>query len=202
MKHLKSLITLALACLLAVPAFAMPMAGDAGRAGMFGQLNLTDEEMADMTLAELKEMAEDAKTNATDRPFFMGEIGLLATDLTTEDVEGMTLAEIEELKESLMEELEGMTLAEIEELKEERKTEMEEMTLAELKEQREILSLLGVGGGHKNQPGMAGPNGCNIMGGQAPQGNQPGMTGAGAQQQGMGPGCMNAQGFDTKGPEL
>jgi len=157
MKHVKQLITLALACMLAVPAFAMPMVGDAGRGGIFGQLDLTEEEMANMTLAELKEMAGEAKTEAPDRPLLMSDIGLLVTDLTVEDVEGMTLAEIDELKERLVEELDGMTLAEIEELREERRAEMEEMTLAELNEHREVLNLFGLGGPHKNQFGWQAP---------------------------------------------
>lgn len=182
MKHVKQLITLALACLLAVPALAMPMTGYAGHGGIFSQLDLTEEEVANMTLAELKEMANESKTEAPLRPLLMGEIGLLTTDLTAEEVEGMTLAEIKELKESLIEKLDGMTLAEIEEMKEERKAEMEDMTLAELNEQREVLNLLDLGGDHKNMPGMSGANGCNMNGDQGPQGNMPGMAGACGQQ--------------------
>lgn len=62
MRHVKPLITLALACLLAVPALAMPMDGDAGRGGVFDQLGLTDEEKATMTLGELKDrLSKDQK---------------------------------------------------------------------------------------------------------------------------------------------
>jgi hypothetical protein len=198
MKHVKLLITLALACMLAVPAFAMPMVGDNERGDMFGQLDLTEEEMANMTLAELKEMAEEATTEASDRPLFMGDICLLVTDLTVEDVEGMTLAEIEELKESLAEEVDGMTIAEIEELREERAAEMEEMTLAELNEHREVLSLLGLDGLHKNQFGMGGPNGF-----QGSQGNNFRMAGTCTQQQQcIATGFMNGPGFDTQGPRM
>jgi hypothetical protein len=197
MKHVKQLITLALACMLAVPAFAMPMVGDAGSEGMFSQLDLTEEEMADMTLAELKEMTEEAKTEAPDRPLFMGDIGLLVTDLTVEDVEGMTLAEIEEVEEKLVEELDSMTLAEIEELREQRKAEMEEMTLAELNEHKEVLNLLGLGGDHKNQFRMGGPNSF-----QGPQSNTFGMAGTCLQQQGMGIGSMNGPSFDTQCPRM
>lgn len=202
MKHVKQLITLALACLLAVPAFAMPMADNRGRGGVFGQLDLTDEEMANMTLAELKEMADEARTAAADRPLFMGDICLLVTGLTVEDVEGMTPTEITELKETLAEELDGMTLTEIEELKEERKAEMENMTIAELNENREVLSLLGLGGDHRNQnqQGMGGssPSGVQL----GPQSNMPGMAGNCPQQQCMGMGCMNGLGSGMQGPEL
>jgi hypothetical protein len=142
-------------------------------------------------------MAEEAETEASDRPLFMGDICLLVTDLTVEDVEGMTLTEIEELKESLAEELDGMTIAEIEELREERRAEMEEMTLAELNEQREVLNLLGLGGPHKNH-GMAGSNGF-----QGPQGNTFGMAGACTQQQQcIGTGFMNGPGSDTQVPRM
>jgi len=203
MKHIKQLITLALACLLAVPAFAMPMADNTGRGGVFGQLDLTDEEMANMTLAELKEMAEEARTNTTDRPLFTGDICLLVTDLTVEDVEGMTPTEITELKEKLVEELDGMTSTEIEELKEERTAEMENMTIAELNENREVLNLLGLGGDHRNQnqQGMGGsnPNGMQL----GPQSNMPGMAGNCPQQQCMGMGCMNnSLGSGMQGPGL
>ena len=203
MKSVMQLITLALALLLAIPAFAMPMAGDAGRGGAFGQLDLTEEEMANMTVGELKEMmAEEAKTNAPNGTPFMGEIGLLVTDLTVEDVEGMTPAEIEEMKVGLAEELDGMTLSEIEDLKEERRAEMENMTLAELNDQREVMSLLGLGGGHHNGPDNGPGNGQRMAGqggfegqGQGPQGNGPEMNGGGRGEQqcmgGMGMGCMN-----------
>ena len=164
MKSVMQLITLALALLLAIPAFAMPMAGDAGRGGIYCQLNLTEEEMANMTVGELKEMAEEAKAEAPNGTRFMGEIGLLVTDLTVEDVEGMTPAEIEEMKVGLAEELDGMTLAEIEDLKEERRAEMENMTLAELNDQREVMSLLGLGGGRHNGPDNGPGNGQRMAG--------------------------------------
>lgn len=198
MRHVKQLITLALACLLAVPAFAMPMVGDGDRGGMFGQLDLTDEEMADMALAELKEMAEEAETEASDRPLFMEDIGLLVTDLIVEDVEGMTPTEIEALKEKLLDELDSMTLAEIEDLKEERNADMEELTLTELNELREVLNLLGLSGDYNNQPGMGGPNGMQLES----QSNLPGMAGNCPQQQCMGPSCMNGLGSDMQGFRL
>jgi len=59
MRHVKPLITLALACLMAVPTLAMPQDGNAGYGGMFGQLDLTEEQKATMTLGELKDLAAD-----------------------------------------------------------------------------------------------------------------------------------------------
>ncbi|HPE62822.1 MAG TPA: hypothetical protein PLQ49_01790 [Methanothrix sp.] len=60
MKSTKSLITLAVACLLAVPAFSMPWGDGSGCGGRFDQLNLTEEEMENMTLAELRELRQES----------------------------------------------------------------------------------------------------------------------------------------------
>jgi hypothetical protein len=73
MKHVKPLITLALACLLAVPAIAMPTDGNAGRGGMFDQLGLTEEQKATMTLGELKDLAKDQNQN--NQPRLNGAMG-------------------------------------------------------------------------------------------------------------------------------
>jgi len=64
-----ALVALAAVCLLAVPAFSMPMDNGLGRqqhGGMFAAMNnLTAEEMGNMTLGELKEMRSQAWNNAT-----------------------------------------------------------------------------------------------------------------------------------------
>ena len=57
MRHVKPLITLALACLLAVPAMAQN--GNAGPGGMFDQFGLTEEQKATMTLGDLKDLVKD-----------------------------------------------------------------------------------------------------------------------------------------------
>ncbi|HII05976.1 MAG TPA: hypothetical protein HA349_01260 [Methanotrichaceae archaeon] len=165
MRHAKSLITLAVACLLAVPAFSMPWTNGTGYGGRFDQMNLIEEEMENMTLAELRELRQE---NNTDRcpmnngqmgqcsmnkgqmdqcPMNKGQMGggyggafLLMTDLTEEEMKSMTLAELKELREEKIDELSNMTAEEIEELKEQKRAEMENMTLAELKEQRQEKS--------------------------------------------------------------
>jgi len=64
-----ALIALASVCLLAVPALCMPMDNGPGRQGhdgMFAPMNnLTAEELANMTLGELKEMRHQAWNNTT-----------------------------------------------------------------------------------------------------------------------------------------
>jgi len=64
-----ALVALAAVCLLAVPAFSMPMDNGLGRqehGGMFAAMNnLTAEEMGNMTLGELKEMRRQAWNNTT-----------------------------------------------------------------------------------------------------------------------------------------
>lgn len=150
MKHAKPLITLAVACLLALPAFSMSWNDGAGRDGRFDQLNLTEEEMENMTLAELRELKQennrdqcpvnDGKMNQrrpmndcpSERGF--GDAFLLMDDLTEEEIENMTLAEINEMRQQKMEEFRNMTAEEIESLREEKRAEMENMTIAELRE--------------------------------------------------------------------
>jgi hypothetical protein len=67
-----ALIALAAICLLAVPALSMPMDNGPGRQGhdgMFAPMNnLTAEELANMTLGELKEMRHTAWNNTTACP--------------------------------------------------------------------------------------------------------------------------------------
>ena len=64
-----ALIALAAVCLLAVPALSVPMdnaPGRQGHDGMFAPMNnLTAEELANMTLGELKEMRHQARNNTT-----------------------------------------------------------------------------------------------------------------------------------------
>jgi len=139
MRHIKSLITLAIACLLAVPAFSMPWTDGAEHGDRFDQLNLTEEEMENMTLAELRELRQES--NRDQCPMNDGRMNrgfggafLLMDDLTEEEMQSMTLAELNELRQQKMDELRNMTAEEIEALREEKRAEMENMTLAELKE--------------------------------------------------------------------
>jgi hypothetical protein len=151
MRHAKSLITLAVACLLAVPAFSMPWTNGAGNGGRFDQLNLTEEEMNNMTLAELRELRQESNMDQCPMkdgqmnqcPMDKGPMGwghggafLLMDDLTEEEMQSMTLAELNELRQQKMDEFRNMTTEEIEALREEKRAEMENMTIAELKEQK------------------------------------------------------------------
>ncbi len=160
MKSTKSLITLAVACLLAVPAFSMPWGDGSGCGGRFDQLNLTEEEMENMTLAELRELRQESnraecsmnqgqmnqgqmnqgrmnqgRMNNAPMGRGFGDCLLLMTDLTPEEMDSMTLGELEDLREQKMDELSNMTAEEIEALREEKRAEMDNMTIAELREQ-------------------------------------------------------------------
>lgn len=152
MRSTKSLITLAVACLLAVPAFSMPWNDGPGRDGRFDQLNLTEEEMENMTLAELRELRQETNRaecqmnqgSANQGQMNNGPMGrgfgdclLLMTDLTPEEMESMTLGELQNLREQKMDELRNMTAEEIEALREEKRAEMDNMTIAELREERQ-----------------------------------------------------------------
>ena len=166
MRSTKSLITLAVACLLAVPAFSMPWNDGPGPDGRFDQLNLTEEEMENMTLAELRELRQEtnrADCQMDEGPANQGQMNqgemdqcpmnqgrmnngpmgrgfgdclLLMTDLTPEEMESMTLGELQDLREQKMDELRNMTAEEIEALREEKRAEMDNMTIAELREMR------------------------------------------------------------------
>lgn len=115
MRFAKSLITLAVVCLLAVPALSMPSSG--GKADRTGCMN--DHQM------DPPQMGRGC-----------GGAFLLLDDLTEEELEEMTLAELKELREEKRAELANMTAEEVEALREERRAEMENMTFAELRDQR------------------------------------------------------------------
>ncbi len=116
MRYTKSLITLAVACLLAVPALSMPYSG--GMADRTGCMN--DRQMDQCQMGR-----------------GCGGVFLLLDDLTEEEMEEMTIAELKELREEKRAEMANMTAEEIEALREERRAEMENMTIAELRDLRE-----------------------------------------------------------------
>jgi len=66
------LITLAVATLIAVPAFSMPWDKVPGRHGGFDGMNLTEEEMENMTLGELRAMRQEMNVAQSPRE---GETG-------------------------------------------------------------------------------------------------------------------------------
>jgi len=124
-----------------------------GMCGLF-LMDLSAEDLEDMTLAEIKELREEKIAEL--ESMTLAEIEVLREERREEkkaEMENMTLAEIKEMREDrnrpvgkvncvlLMdlsaEELESMTLAEIGELSEERRAEMENMTLAEIEKFRE-----------------------------------------------------------------
>jgi len=179
MKHLKLALTLAVVSLLVVPAFSLPNSGARGPGVGICPMSLTDEEMANMTLAELKDM----KSNLTSYgPFFRGGLDILLMDLSNEELEGMTVAELKELQQQQTAEMENMTLAEIEDLREQHRTQIESMTLTQIRERQELLGRLGLGG-------FGGFNGAmDCQGNQGPMG-QNGGAGVGHCQM-DGPGLM------------
>ncbi len=151
MRYAKSLITLAVACLLAVPAFSTPWKNGPGYGDRFDQLNLTEEEMNNMTLAELRELRQESNRDRCpmdggqmNQGPMSGPMGrgygdayLLMDYLTEEEIQSMTLAEFNELKQQKMDELRNMTAEEVEALREEKRAEMDNMTIAELRELRQ-----------------------------------------------------------------
>lgn len=116
MRFAKSVITLAVVCLLAVPALSMPNSG--GKADRTGGMNNCEMDQPQMGRG-------------------CGGAFLLMGDLTEEEMQSMTLAELKELREQKMNELQNMTAEEIEALREEKRAEMENMTIAELREMRQ-----------------------------------------------------------------
>jgi hypothetical protein len=165
-----ALIALVAVCLLAVPALSMHMDDNPGRFGqgsMFAMKNnLTQEEMDNMTLGELKEMQKQAwnntaACNASACPL-KGEMEkmndnssrcdkvprsmaraspvlLLMDDLTVEDLGNMTLNEIKALAQEKMQDLNNMTLSEVRQLEETRISERDNMTLSQLKEENKNM---------------------------------------------------------------
>ena len=112
-------MTLAVVCLLAVPALSAPNWGGKGeRAGMMGC---------------------GPMDRGIDRGYMVGGFwgGFpLGEDLTAEEMENMTLAELREMREEKRAEMENMTLAELREMREEKRAEMENKTMRELRETR------------------------------------------------------------------
>lgn len=175
MRHVKPLITLALACLLAVPALAMPMDGDAGRGGVFDQLGLTDEEKATMTLGELKDrLSKDQKDQPGSRD--VGGFNMNRGMGPQASMPGMADAEGGNMNRGMgpQANMPGMGGA------------------GGCNMNRGM-------GPQANMPGMAGADGCNMNCGMGPQAKMNGMGGADAPQQGMGAGSMNAPGSDSMG---
>ncbi len=121
MRHAKSLITLAVVCLLAVPALSMPNSGE--KADRTGCMNNCKMDQCPMNKDQMGRGC--------------GGAFLLMDDLTEEEIENMTLAELNELRQQKMDEFRNMTTEEIEALREEKRAEMENMTLAELKEMKQ-----------------------------------------------------------------
>jgi hypothetical protein len=157
MRHVKPLITLALACLLAVPAMAQN--GNAGPGGIFNQFGLSEEQKATMTLGELKDLVKDQNNqpglngaNGANMNRAMGPQGNMAG---MAGADGRNMMGAQGPQGCIF----GMGGA--------------------------SGNMMGAQGPQGNMPMMAGAN-CNMMGSQCPQGNMPGGSGAGPQQQNMG----------------
>ncbi|OPX79360.1 MAG: hypothetical protein A4E45_00638 [Methanosaeta sp. PtaB.Bin039] len=197
MRFAKLLMTLAAVCLLAAPAFSMPWgAGGMGPRACAAFGNLTQEEMNNMTLAELKSLQQENARAPDGRPMFAGgACMLLASDITKETLEGMTLAEIKAKWQELNDRMNNMTMAEIQNLGEQKKTEIESMTLAQIQEQREVCRILEMVG-HMDEKGMGmgmrGPHQDMGMPGQC-------MKGMGQQCMGIPGQCMQGDGNDQAG---
>lgn len=136
MKIKNAAIALVMVCLLAAPAFSMPADRGAPRAihnGMGLSINnLTQEEMNNTTLGELRDMKHEDCMMGCNSPMLL----LMMDGLTAEDLNNMTLAQIKELKKEKMDELNNMTLAQIDDLVQKRIQKRENMTLGELKKER------------------------------------------------------------------
>ena len=119
MKLGRSLMTLAVVCLLAVPAMSAPHWGGKGdRSGI---------------------MSYGPMDRGMDRSYMV--VGFwggfpLGEDLTAEEMENLTLAELRDMREEKRAEMENMTLAELRGMREEKKAEMEDKTMRELRETR------------------------------------------------------------------
>ena len=136
MKIKNAAIALVMVCLLAAPALSMPSDRGAPRAmhnGMGLSINnLTQEEMDNMTLRELRDMKQEGCKMRCESPMIL----LMMDDLTAQDLNNMTLAQIKELKKEKTDELNNMTMSQIDDLVQKRIQERENMTLGELKKER------------------------------------------------------------------
>ncbi|NMC09782.1 MAG: hypothetical protein GYA39_02205 [Methanothrix sp.] len=136
MKLKNAAIALVMVCLLAAPALSMPYGGGAPRAMHNGMMpsanNLTQEDMNNMTLGELRSMRHGDCMMGCESPMLL----MMMDGLTAEDLDNMTLAQIRELKKEKMDELNNMTLAQINDLVQKRIQKRENMTLGELKKER------------------------------------------------------------------
>ena len=91
MRIASSMMVMAALCLLAAPTIAMPW-GNGHGVGSW-QMDLTDEEMMNMTLAELKELKDQKMA----------------------EMENMTLSDLKQMREEQRAERENMTLADVQE---------------------------------------------------------------------------------------
>jgi uncharacterized protein YqfB (UPF0267 family) len=149
MRHAKSLITLAVACLLAVPAFSMPRTNGAGDGGRFDQLNLTEEEMNNMTLAELRELRQES--NMDQCPMEDGQMNQCHMNKGQMDQCPMDNDQMKQgpmnargcggafllMDDLTEEEMQSMTLAELNELRQQKMDEFRNMTAEEIEALRE-----------------------------------------------------------------
>jgi hypothetical protein len=198
MRHVKPLITLVLACLLAVPAMAQN--GNAGTGGLFGQFGLTDEQKATTTLGELKDLVKDQNT--------MGPQGNMAG---MAGADGCNMMGAQAPQGNNMAGMAGADGANM------NKAMGPQGNMAGMAgtNGRNMMGaqapqgcIFGMGGANCNMMGaqasqgcifgMGGAN-CNMMGSQALQGNMQGGNGAGPQQQNTG--FMNAPNSDAQGPK-
>ena len=159
MKLGRSLMTLAVVCLLAVPAMSAPHWGGKGdRSGImsYGPMDrgmdrsymvvgfwggfplgedLTAEEMENLTLAELRGMREEKKAEMEDKT--MRELRETRRERSDGDRAFLGLNICLLLTDLTAEDLEGMTEEEIEALREEKIAELDKMTLAEIEALKE-----------------------------------------------------------------
>lgn len=142
------MITLAVASLIAVPAFSMPWEKSPGRHGGFDAMNLTEEEMENMTLAELRALRQEMnmdqcprnETNMDQSPTYRermsqgpmnrgamnqgpGAKGPMDRGFCGPSLLMMDLTE---------EEMKSMTLAELSDLRAEKMDEFQNMTAEEI----------------------------------------------------------------------
>jgi len=163
MRSARSLITLAVACLMALPAFSMPWNSGPGYGDRFDQLNLTEEEMNNMTLAELRELRQESnqaqcpmnnsQTNQcpmnnaqmNQGPVNNAQMGQgpannaqMGQGPANNAQMGRGYGDVSLLMDDLTdEEIQSMTLAEFNELREEKMSELQNMTAEEIATLRE-----------------------------------------------------------------